>query len=393
MKILISCPLWLSSVLNKELKMLGYKAFDTFDTWTYVEGDLKTLYQINLRSRVANKTYIILGEHKITDFDELFDRTMEKNRRNYIPNFSHISVFAKSKNSKLQSEKTIQSITQKAIYQKLLPNKEREDQKEVPQTDIRVNIFDDKAQIMINATGQGLFKRGYRTEVGEAPIKENLAAWLILLTGWRFKEKLIDPFCGSGTFLIEAALLAKNIAPWAKRSFAFQNFKDYKKSLRDDLKKEAKSQIYPGKYQIYGYDISSDNIAIARDNAANAGVQDSVVFTEKDFFSQDFSQEQVRIITNPPYGKRIELEDIQNIYQKLINILEQGNIKGWFITNRTEIINQLNHKEWKKNYLYNGGEPSTFRRIQHNHIEQDPIRKVKKIKNNSREQELLKEIP
>ncbi|NOZ44763.1 MAG: hypothetical protein GXP45_06585 [bacterium] len=101
---------------------------------------------------------------------------MEKNRRNYIPNFSHISVFAKSKNSKLQSEKTIQSITQKAIYQKLLPNKEREDQKEVPQTDIRVNIFDDKAQIMINATGQGLFKRGYRTEVGEAPIKENLAA-------------------------------------------------------------------------------------------------------------------------------------------------------------------------------------------------------------------------
>lgn len=382
MKILISCPFWLSSVLNKEIKLLWYKPYDSFDTWTFVKGDIETLYQINLWSRVANKTYIILDEKKITSFDDLFAMTKAIDRKQYVQNFSHITVFAKSKNSQLESEKTIQSITQKAIYNKLIPEHiERLDKEWVPPTDIKVTIFNDHAQLMINATWQWLFKRGYRTEVGQAPIKENLAAGLILLAGRRFKETFIDPFCGSGTIAIEAAMIAKNIAPGYKRTFAFQNFKNYKKSLLDDLKKAAKDKIYPWNYEIYGYDIDPTNIEIAQDNAANAWVQHSIIFKEKNFLTQEFQAANSWILTNPPYGKRLKPEDIWKLYQKLVETLETGKVKWGFITNNPEINGIITHTERKKNYLYNWWEPSTFRRIQHNYIEQDENNKDNTNKN------------
>lgn len=391
MKLLISCPFWLSSVLAKELKILWYKPYDTFETWTYIDGDLETLYTCNIWSRVANKVYIVLAEKKVISFDQLYDLAKTVERSLYIPKFSHITTLANSKNSKIDSERTIQSIAQRAVFDKILwAERKWIDKPDAPKSEIMVNITDDHAQILINTSWEALYKRGYRSQIWAAPIKENTAAWLILLAGRRFKEVLMDPFCGSGTIAIEAAMIAKNIAPGLKRNFAFEYFKNHKKPLLDDLKKEAKSKIYPEDYHIYACDVDEEMIYMAKDNASNAWVKKSITFLIQDYHATDLPQEYGRIITNPPYGKRLKPEQLGALYETLIKQLEDGKIKGGFITDFADIEKMTTHDERKKNSLYNGGEKATFRRIQHNTPTPPPKEADNLPKISKREADLLK---
>ncbi len=212
---------------------------------------------------------------------------------------------------------------------------------------------------MLDITGNALHKRGYRTESGEAPIKETLAAAIVALSNWRFRENFCDPFCGSGTFAIEAAMLARNIAPGMGRHFAIENFPFFNKEIFTEVRTECRQNTYPsGNYKIFASDLSDEMVQITKNNAMRAGVENDIIFEKSDFFTKNFD-EKTTIVTNPPYGVRLETDDDDEFYKNFIKKMENENISGGFITSY-EAEKLLDKKIWKDRKLYNGGLPARF---------------------------------
>lgn len=356
MKILVTCPFWLASLMSSELKRLWFQIDKTFDTWVYLESDLRWIYQINIWSRIANKVYLLLSEWESKTFDELFDLTSWfPNRSEYISHIDEISISVSIKKSQLTSAKTIQSISHKAIINSIQDQSETSFQEK---KEILIHIENDHAQIFVNTSWKALYQRWYRTQTGDAPIKENIAAAMILLTWWKFKENFIDPFCGSWTLPIEAAMIAKNIAPGTNRNFSFQYFKNYNSELFQSLVQEAKSKIFDAKYSIFWYDEDIAMIPIANENAHNAWVGDIVVFNQSDFLDLDIP-EKSRIISNPPYGNRLNPENLSSLYQKLS--ADFKNASGWIITTFREFKELIDERLRSRKMLYNGPSECDFR--------------------------------
>ena len=274
-------------------------------------------------------------------------------------------VTARSVKSKLSSTPAIQSVTKRAIIDSM--------KKEHPEVDkfsetgalfaIDVNIKKDTAYITLDTSGDGLFKRGYRKGSGEAPLKETLAAGLVLLSRWRTKNYLIDPFCGSGTVLIEAAMQAKNIAPGMNRNFTFTDWKFIDKSFFIKASFEAKEKIIPddderlAELKIFGYDIDEKVLKIARRNAEIAGVDNLIDFHKRDI--KEFKSKVINgfIITNPPYGERIGGSDdeVKKLYDTIGRVLLK--LDGWKLhiyTGYDKIYTSFNRKADKNRKLYNG---------------------------------------
>lgn len=358
--------------MSSELKRLWFQIDKTFDTWVYLETDLRWIYQINIWSRIANKVYLLLAEWESQTFDQLFDITAKfPNWSEYISHIDEISISVSTKKSQLTSAKTIQSISHKAIINSIQSQAEKsknpspdpsgtsfakEDKFE--KKEILIHIENDQAQIFVNTSWKALYQRWYRTATGDAPIKENIAAAMILLTWWKFKENFIDPFCGSWTLPIEAAMIAKNMAPGANRNFSFQNFQNYNPELFDSLIQEAKSKIFDAKYSIFWYDKDEEMIKISNENARNAGVEDIVVFEQSDFLDLQIP-EKSRIISNPPYGNRLKPEDIDSLYQKLA--IDYQSASGGFITTFREFKNLIDERLRSRKMLYNGPSECDFR--------------------------------
>ncbi len=356
MKILVTCPFGLASLMSSELKRLWFQIDKTFDTWVYLQTDLKWIYQINIWSRIANKVYLLLAEWASQTFDELFDLTSSfPTWSEYISHIDEISISVSIKKSQLTSAKTIQSISHKAIINSIQSQPENPFQEK---KEILIHIENDHAQIFVNTSWKALYQRWYRTQTGDAPIKENIAAAMILLTGWKFKETFVDPFCGSWTLPIEAAMIAKNIAPGTNRNFSFQYFQNYNPELFDSLVQEAKSKIFDAKYSIFWYDKDNEMIPVARENARNAGVEDIVVFEQSDFLSLVIP-EKSRIISNPPYGNRLKPEDLTSLYQKLS--VDFQSASGWFITTFSDFKNMIDERLRSRKMLYNGPSECDFR--------------------------------
>lgn len=360
MKYLVTCPFGLSSILNSEIKRLWYKTCDTFVRWTYVEWDIDAMYQLNLRSRIANKVYLQLHKGRVTDFDQLFNVVNDINWTDYISIQRPIKVSVNVNNSKLNSTRTIQSIAQKAIIKKLVWEDRLTFDQESESIEVLVNFDNDTCSVYVNTSGKSLHNRWYRLETGDAPIKENVAAGMVLLSSWRFKEPISDPFCGSGTILIEAAMIARNIAPWLDRYFAFELFPNLDRLKLEDYIKQAESKIYnDSKYSIYGYDIDDRVLTKARANADRAWVADTIEFVNRDFDMQ--SDLEWRLVTNPPYGKRLMPDDLDNIYSNLAKkFSDNPNLKWWVITMYREFENMVSRKDWNKKILYNGAEECDF---------------------------------
>jgi len=217
MNLFISCAAGLQQVLKKELQILGHKPTILKSTLLTFQGDESAIAQTNLRLRTANKIYLEVAQQKVQTFDELFDFVYAQDRVKYIDNFTFITK-ATSHNSKLFSTPTIQSISEKAVHKKLALTDSPSDEP----IELFIMIENDICSLLLNTSGESLHKRGYKIQTGEAPINETLAAGLILLSAWKFHEPFYDIFCGSGTFPIEAAMIAKNIAPGLHRRFAFQ---------------------------------------------------------------------------------------------------------------------------------------------------------------------------
>lgn len=363
MQIYLTCAPGLQQILKKELQILGYQAKIISNTALNFEGDEFAIAQTNLRLRTANKVYLQIAKQKVENFDQLFEYIYSQDRKRYIDNFQFI-IKALSNNSKLSSTPTIQSISEKAIHKKL-KNKYLPPQTikkpELSTIEILLFLENDICTILLNTSGESLHKRGYKTQTWKAPLNEALAAGLILTSGWKFHEPFYDIFCWSGTIPIEAAMIAKNIAPGAYRNFAFQNRKRYDTTQLEKAKNLAKEKILTNKkHNIIWSDTDEKMILIAKKNAEKIWVNNYIQFEVKDY-KEYLTKNNIQgtLISNPPYGERMHIKNIQELYQNIKKIFEKNQkLNWWIITGYKEIENVFFTQEKnlrKISKYYNGG--------------------------------------
>ena len=364
MNFAITCAAGLESILKKEIELAGYKLLGSQPTIVRFQGGLSAIAKINLRSRVWNKLFLELEKHITSDFNALFDLVQKIDWNMYVQG-NPIIVTAITKQSMLTSTPTIQSIVKKSIVKKILNGKEWQLPEDHNKQEIEVLVYieRDMCSILLNTTGESLHKRGYKKATGEAPINEALAAWLLLLSWWKFSEPLYDLFCGSGTIVIEAALLAKNIAPGSFRSFAFQQFAWYDQSLFTTELKAAKAKMMlDKKHTIIASDIDPTMISIAQENAKHAGVQDYITFETKNI-SDYFPENELigTLVSNPPYGLRMNTYDLEKIYYTITELfVHHPKLHGGIITSYERFVPEDEGWTRKKSMFYNGGERCRF---------------------------------
>jgi len=377
MKYILSTIAWVEKLAKKEVEKQGGKIVETRDRMIEFEGDSKTMIRVNLWSRVGNRVYQVLAEWKnIDNFDRLYYLVSSIDFKKLLKDNYPILVKVKSINSKLDSTPAIQKITKKAIIDKLTDKSWEKvfEDRDLEKFEIMVLLIDDKVKILLNTTWEALHKRGYRTDTWDAPIKESLAAALVLLSNWRFKESFYDVFCGSWTIAIEAAMIAKNIAPWLDRYFAFENLKLVDKKIIDEEYKLAESKIFDWDYNIIASDIDEEVLAKAKQNAINAWVDDLIKFEKKDF--REYFKEKLSwtLVSNPPYWERLMPSSqpsplgekgpkvLDELYKNIDKLFKQNkNLNGWIITSYFEWFDKIVKKDfYKKRKLYNGWEKCYF---------------------------------
>lgn len=364
MKFLLTCSAGLEAIAKNEIIKQNGTICEVKDRLVFFEGDIDLMVKMNLWSRVGNKVYIVLDEAEHTqNFDDLYDLTFGVNWKKYINERSPILVKATSIKSGLSSTPAIQKIVKKAIVDKLTGKSGSYliEDKDLPEYEVLAFFHEDRCFLLLNTSGETLYKRGYRTDSGEAPIKESLAAGLVLLSNWKFSQPLYDFTCGSGTIVIEALMLARNQAPWLQRRFAFEHWKFVPEDLLKKYKKEARELIFNKKYQIYASDIDENVLEIAKQNAQRAGLDGMIHFEVKNFKTYKSTPLSGTVISNPPYGLRLKDDDLKGMYKDIGYILERNKeLSGGIITAYTEFDHCVNLNHYKKRKLYNGNELCYF---------------------------------
>ena len=354
------CHFGLEAVLKKEVIDIGYDITKVEDGRVYFEGDDEAVARANMWLRTAERVLINIAQFKAISFSELFDRVADIPWEEYIPADGKFWVSkATSVKSKLFSPSDIQSIVKKAIVERL-KRIYKKDWFEETGADypLRVSINKDIVTIGLDTTGVSLHKRGYRTMTAKAPITETLAAALIMLTPWKKGRILVDPFCGSGTFVIEAAMIAANIAPGLRRGFLSGKWSNLiPKKVWDNTYEEAEEMVYiDTDTDIQGYDIDRNIVEAARSNAARAGVTDMLHLQCRDVSNLSHPKKYGFIITNPPYGERLEeKENLPAIYKALGE--RYANLDSWslyLITSYNDACKYIGKEPDKNRKIYNG---------------------------------------
>ncbi|WEV42799.1 class I SAM-dependent RNA methyltransferase [Lactobacillus sp. ESL0684] len=345
------------SVVAKELNTLGYET-RTENGRVFFQGGQTDIVKTNLWLRTADRVKILLKEFKATDFDTLYNEVYELDWAALLPVDAKFPVQGRSVRSKLHSEPGIQSIVKKAIVNKMAQQYHRrgflpESGNEYP---LDVHLYKDTARISLDTTGASLFKRGYRIEHGGAPLKENFAASLLKLTPYDGSHPLIDPMTGSGTLAIEAALIAKNIAPGTWRKFAFDGFDWFDPKLHDVALAEAKSKEKALESPILASDIDQSILEIAKLNANNAGVLQDIDF--KQVAVKDFTTDLKNgvIIANPPYGKRLkDKESVAELYHQMGTVFQKyPDFSQYYLVGDPDFEKEFGKRATKKRKLFNG---------------------------------------
>ncbi|MBD5499133.1 MAG: class I SAM-dependent RNA methyltransferase [Lachnospiraceae bacterium] len=321
-ELIAPCHFGMEAVLKREIIDLGYDVTEVTDGRVTFFGDEEALCRANIFLRTAERVLIKIGSFHAETFEELFQGTKELPWEEYIPVDGRFWVAkAGSVKSKLFSPSDIQSIMKKAMVDRLKSvyhvNWFEESGISYP---VRVFLLKDEVTVGLDSTGESLHKRGYRKLVAKAPIAENLAAAMIMLTPWKRDRILVDPFCGSGTIPIEAAMMAANIAPGMKRSFTAMQWENVvQKEIWDDAFSEAEELVdLQVETDIQGYDIDDKMVAIARENAQLAGVSSLIHFQRRSVQELSHAKKYGFIITNPPYGERLEdKEALPDLYQAI----------------------------------------------------------------------------
>ena len=359
-ELIAPCHFGLESVLKREIYDLGYDISKVEDGKVTFIGDADAIARANIFLRTAERVLLKVGEFKATTFTELFDNTKELEWEEFIPKNGKFWVTkANSINSKLFSSSDIQAIVKKAIVERLkvkyAVNWFEEDGNSYP---IRVSLMKDVVTISLDTSGDSLHKRGYRPAAGKAPISETLAAALIMLTPWKSDRILIDPFCGSGTFPIEAAMMAANIAPGMNRSFTAESWANLiDKKLWYEAIDEANDLIDDQiETDIQGYDIDGDVVRMARQNAENAGVDHLIHFQERPVSALSHPKKYGFIITNPPYGERLEeKEALPGLYREFGESFRKlDSWSAYMITSYEDAERYFGRKADKNRKIYNG---------------------------------------
>ena len=360
-KLIATAAAGLEAVVGREIRNLGIECLVENGRVRF-DGTVETIIETNLWLRAADRIKIVVGSFPAKTFEELFQGVFALDWENYLP-FGAKFPIAKAKcvKSKLHNEPSVQAISKKAVVKKLQKHYARPEG--VPLIEngaefkIEVSILKDVATVLIDTTGSSLFKRGYRTEKGGAPIKENMAAAILLLSNWYPDKPLIDPTCGSGTFCIEAAMIGMNIAPGLHRHFAFEEWNWVDSDLIRHVRARALGQIKQDiQLDILGTDIDARMVEIAKRNAEEAGVSEQIVF--KQMRLQDLHTDKINgvIVSNPPYGERLLDDDaVTKLYQEMGQTFAP--LKTWskFILTSDEAFEaKFGSQADKKRKLYNG---------------------------------------
>ncbi|SBW10386.1 putative RNA methyltransferase YpsC [uncultured Eubacteriales bacterium] len=348
----------LEGLCADELRRLGLPDVRAENGRVLCGGSISDIPRLNLNLRTGERVLLVLGSFTAIDFDALFEGTKALPWEDFIPKNGAFPVKGYSLNSALHSLPACQSIVKKAVAARLGGKHGLETLPEDgPLFQIQFSIMKDTATLMLDTSGPGLHKRGYRAVGVVAPLRETLAAAMVLLSRYRGKDPFCDPFCGSGTVAIEAALIAKNRAPGLDRSFSAQKWPWLPGQAWLDGAGEAMDKEYDGEYDIWGGDIDPQAVAIAKANAEKAGVEELVHFDVADATRFYRSSPKGRIVTNPPYGERImERQEAEALYAAFGQAYESLN-PGWelfLLSSHTEFERTFGRSADKKRKLYNG---------------------------------------
>ncbi len=359
-ELIAPCHFGMEAVLKKEIIDLGYDVTEVSDGRVTFYGDEEALCRANVFLRTAERILIKVGSFHAETFEELFQGTKSLPWEEYIPvNGKFWVAKAGSVKSKLFSPSDIQSIMKKAMVERMKEvyhvNWFAEDGESYP---VRVFLLKDEVTVGLDVTGESLHKRGYRKLTAKAPIAENLAAAMIMLTPWNKDRILIDPFCGSGTIPIEAAMMAAQIAPGMKRDFTFRRWKNIiSEGVFEDTIEEANDMVNPDIVtDIQGFDIDDKMVSIARENAKMAGVDHLIHFQRRDVKDLSHPKKYGFIITNPPYGERLEdKKDLPELYKTIgQRFAALDSFSMYLITAYDQAERDIGRKADKNRKIYNG---------------------------------------
>ena len=353
----VPCLLGLEGPIADELKRMKLDNVRSENGRVYFKGGAQAIAKANINLRIGERVLVELGRFEARSFDELFEKTKALPWEMLIPRDAAFPVKGYSLNSKLFSVSDCQKIIKKAVVERLKSVYGIEWFDETAETyQIQFSIMKDVASLCIDTSGAGLHKRGYRPAHNAAPLKETMAAAMVTLSRYRGREDFCDPFCGSGTIPIEAALIAKNRAPGLDRRFSAMEWRSLDGSVWNLAREEARSKEFHGDYRIVGADIDPNGIVIARENAERAGVADIVRFEKADATKFDRKTENGIIVTNPPYGERImEKREAETLYRLFGEAWRKTeNWKLYLLSSHTEFERTFGKTADKKRKLYNG---------------------------------------
>ena len=357
-KLVATAAAGIEALVGKELRTLGYDC-QVENGKAYFTGNDYDIAKTNIYLRTADRIKIVFGQFTAKTFDALFEQTKALPWEQILPVDAEFPVSGKSVKSTLHSVPNCQSIVKKAIVNRLSAAYAR--RTHLPETGalypIEVSILKDVVTLTIDTSGTSLFKRGYRTEKGGAPLKENMAAALVMLTNWFPDKPFYDPCCGSGTIPIEAALIGLNIAPGLNRSFAAEKWTFFDPKAFDTVRQEARKEIRTDvTLDILGADIDGSMIEIAKQNAIKAGVSKHIEFKQMQLKDFRTKKENGVLVANPPYGDRLLSEEqAQNIYRQMGQTYEP--LETWskyILTSDLSFEEHYGKQATKKRKLYNG---------------------------------------
>ncbi|RGW12933.1 THUMP domain-containing class I SAM-dependent RNA methyltransferase [Enterococcus asini] len=356
----------LEALVGKELRDMGIEC-QVENGRARFKGTMEDIAKANLWLRTADRVKIVVGEFDALTFDELFEKVKALPWEDFLPLDANFPVAGRSIKSKLYSVPDCQAITKKAIVDRLRNYYHRPASVPLAETgalfQLEVALLKDHVLVTLDTTGPSLFKRGYRLEKGGAPLKENMAAALVMLTNWRKDRPFVDPVCGSGTLCIEAALIGHNIAPGFNRNFACEEWDWFSQDVMDKVRQTAEEAAdYDVELDISGYDISGPMIDLAQKNADEIGLGDSITFKQQAVKDFKTDKEYGVIVANPPYGERLgEEETVRILYRQMGQVFKP--LTTWskyILTSDLQFEEFYGAKATKKRKLYNGALRTDF---------------------------------
>ena len=368
MKIIAKTFAGLEELLAKELEKIGAQDIEQGIRMVSFKGDKAMLYRANFCLRTAVKILMPIHEFKANDADEVYNEVKKIDWSKYMDNDSTFVVDAVVFSEEFRHSRFAAYRVKDAIADYFREKTGKRPNVGISNPDIRINlhIAEDKVTISLDSSGESLHHRGYRVGTVSAPLNEVLAAGMIMLTGWDGNSDFIDPMCGSGTILIEAALIARNIYPGVfRKEFAFERWKDFDPDLFDEIYNDD-SQEREFNHKIYGYDINRRAVVIAQENVKSAGVGSFVEVNQQDIRDMEQPQQPAIIVTNPPYGERITTEDILGLYGDIGKTLKHAFVgnDAWILSYHEECFSRIGFRPSTRIILYNGALECEFRKYQ-----------------------------